>query len=476
MMKKCFLIIFILFLFTNIYGQSDSSANFLSVSYRQTKKAVNYINSPERKLLGTTIKLTTFQMLGIVWYHFTSEMNRRDYRYNKIDHQWFEDRFISFDAIRMDDNIGYVNMFFHPFAGSFYYLSARSSEFNPYYSLFFSVLTSTIWEFIVEFREYPSLNDLIFTPFPGFPLGEYVYQKQKLLFYNVPNKVKTEDYFNGYACFAFQTNYNNQGIRPLKLPNVNFFFSDTTYISKFSKQGFSPSSQLALLELKYTGNGLLHNEILISSEFLAGGFFINYLSENNFKFSANLSPQSIYEYSVRKNSYIEDESGIMSENLQLQTMLSKNAVHFYCSFSVGASLSSLGNMAIPSYKALRDTSLTTLYPRKFPYFFASGYNTKIKIKLSTDRRQFYFNYFTYISDSKHLERFDQYKELPKLQTVLSNKRYLYNFGYLQKMVTNKYFFVEISYYQNISTIEDEFIKIKMALSELSLTTGIVLKL
>lgn len=68
-----------------------------------------------------------------------------------------------------------VNQLFHPFAGGFYFASARSNNFNFYLSMLSPFLGSLQWETFAE-TDMPAKNDLITTTSGGIVLGEILHR------------------------------------------------------------------------------------------------------------------------------------------------------------------------------------------------------------------------------------------------------------------------------------------------------------
>jgi len=68
-----------------------------------------------------------------------------------------------------------VNQFFHPYAGAVYFASARSNNFNFYWSILSSTFGSISWEALGE-TDTPALSDLINTAFGGTVLGEILHR------------------------------------------------------------------------------------------------------------------------------------------------------------------------------------------------------------------------------------------------------------------------------------------------------------
>ena len=111
---------------------------------------------------------------GGVWYWASHDLNSTDWDIPPTAQAIF-DRFRNLDYVRFDTNRFFVNQG-HILAGTGYYLLARSNDMGPALSLLYAFATSTTWEWVVEFREKPSINDLITSPLGGEALGEALYQ------------------------------------------------------------------------------------------------------------------------------------------------------------------------------------------------------------------------------------------------------------------------------------------------------------
>jgi len=96
---------------------------------------------------------------------------------NAVDHdlptEWstFRSKLIG-TSVRFDTNHFDTNMMTHPLAGMLYYTAGRGNHLSTTESFLLAVGSSTFWEYIGEFREQASANDMIVTPISGFAIGE----------------------------------------------------------------------------------------------------------------------------------------------------------------------------------------------------------------------------------------------------------------------------------------------------------------
>ncbi|MDI1479202.1 DUF3943 domain-containing protein [Polyangium sp. y55x31] len=80
------------------------------------------------------------------------------------------------EAVRFDTNKFETNTYSHPAAGTMTYLAARGAGLSAGESFLFSFTGSLLWEYLGEYREKVSLNDLVLTPQGGFSVGESLHQ------------------------------------------------------------------------------------------------------------------------------------------------------------------------------------------------------------------------------------------------------------------------------------------------------------
>lgn len=112
---------------------------------------------------------------GAVWYWWDADFNAPDWALAWDRPSW-KRKLITFDAVRFDDNIFDTNARSHPRAGIGYYLVGRGNNLSMGESLALSTVSSVVWEYLIEFREKPSINDMVLTPASGLAIGEPFYQ------------------------------------------------------------------------------------------------------------------------------------------------------------------------------------------------------------------------------------------------------------------------------------------------------------
>ncbi len=108
--------------------------------------------------------------VGAVVYWIMMEQNSPD---------WDNPRVVQrFDgtAWRLDNNSLPINFIFHPGFGGLAYAMARANHSDVAGAAWYSFLTSFIWEYVFEFKEMVSVNDVIATPAAGVPIGEFLHK------------------------------------------------------------------------------------------------------------------------------------------------------------------------------------------------------------------------------------------------------------------------------------------------------------
>lgn len=116
------------------------------------------------------VEMTGGLGLGALAYWLMQNRNVADW-----DNPTPEERFDG-QAWRVDNNSLAVNFIAHPLAGGLAYSMARANHHDVFTSFGYASLTSFLWEFVLEFKEKVSVNDLIVTSPTGVPIGEFFYK------------------------------------------------------------------------------------------------------------------------------------------------------------------------------------------------------------------------------------------------------------------------------------------------------------
>lgn len=92
------------------------------------------------------------------------------------DYEGWKSKLITFERVRFDTNPFPVNAVRHPFAGFLDYQIARSNGLDVFGATAFAFLAGVAWEYFVEYREDPSINDMILNTYGGLAIGEPTHQ------------------------------------------------------------------------------------------------------------------------------------------------------------------------------------------------------------------------------------------------------------------------------------------------------------
>jgi hypothetical protein len=109
-------------------------------------------------------------LVGFGHYWTEKDANAADW---DLGYNWQDFRSkLLFEAFSFDNNRFDTNWLTHPVAGYFYYSAARGNRLGILPSFALAFASSTVWEYVGEFRERVSANDMITTPFSAVSLGE----------------------------------------------------------------------------------------------------------------------------------------------------------------------------------------------------------------------------------------------------------------------------------------------------------------
>jgi hypothetical protein len=117
----------------------------------------------------TALELGTVLAIGTTYYWIVSDPNKVDWDYVDLG-----DRATHVD-VKFDNNMFRTNFLLHPLAGTMSYWLSRVNGLDIYWAAANSALSSAAFEFVLEWLEKPSINDLIVTPVGGIAGGEFFF-------------------------------------------------------------------------------------------------------------------------------------------------------------------------------------------------------------------------------------------------------------------------------------------------------------
>jgi hypothetical protein len=121
----------------------------------------------EPKYLRATLEQGIILGLGTAYYWIRPELNKEDWDFPDYGTR------INNLTPTFDTNLHVTNNILHPASGTFYYGFARLNGLSVPVSLAYSFGSSAMFEFLLEFLEKVSINDLIQTSMGGWAPGEF---------------------------------------------------------------------------------------------------------------------------------------------------------------------------------------------------------------------------------------------------------------------------------------------------------------
>lgn len=109
------------------------------------------------------------------WYWSHTAMNVEDWDLHWDWESW-EGKLTSAHFLAFDTNYFSVNAVTHPVAGLLYYQVARANGYGVLGATLLDFSTAVLWEYVVEFKEQMSINDLIVNTAAGFGGAEPLLQ------------------------------------------------------------------------------------------------------------------------------------------------------------------------------------------------------------------------------------------------------------------------------------------------------------
>lgn len=181
-MKKFITLLLVLSFFFNIcYAQEtsedivanneiDESSYENSITVNNSSDSFTWLHENDgKKHYFTGIGIVAFWNIGLCSYNkYILGSAWAQVGPDIWDHCWERE-------MKWDRDWYWTNFVLHPYQGSIYYMGARGANLNKLESFGLTVLGSTTWEFMCE-RNAPSINDMVYTTFGAFSVGEMLYR------------------------------------------------------------------------------------------------------------------------------------------------------------------------------------------------------------------------------------------------------------------------------------------------------------
>lgn len=110
-----------------------------------------------------------------IYYWSTQESQSVDWTLEWDSKSW-KRKALTFDAVRFDTNQFHVNSVRHPLVGILQYQIGRANGIGMLGSTLLAAGLGAYWEYFVEYKEDPSLNDMLMNTIGGISIGEPLYQ------------------------------------------------------------------------------------------------------------------------------------------------------------------------------------------------------------------------------------------------------------------------------------------------------------
>jgi len=110
----------------------------------------------------------------VIWYWRTAEHQAIDWELDWDLDSWRKK--LTFEKVLFDTNPFFVNAIRHPTKGVLDYQIARANGLAMGGATVFATVMGAAWEYLIEYREDPSINDLIFNTSGGIAIGEPLWE------------------------------------------------------------------------------------------------------------------------------------------------------------------------------------------------------------------------------------------------------------------------------------------------------------
>lgn len=160
----------------------DGTARDADLAYR----ALHRRGTPQYLRAG--LEMMAFLGGATTWYWLDRERQVADWDFPSVKQR------LTLDVIRFDNNDFWINFIGHPLDGTAAQALARANDLTLAESFGYSIATSLAWEYLLEYREKVSLNDILVTPVTGVVLGEFAHRLAQVV--NAPRPPGTERWWH----------------------------------------------------------------------------------------------------------------------------------------------------------------------------------------------------------------------------------------------------------------------------------------
>jgi len=131
--------------------------------------------TPQRRLALAVVESVGLMLPATIYYWSTTNLQKEDW---ELDWDWesWRTKLTSLDALIVDTGTWESNAMRHPIVGALSYQVGRANGYGPGVSTVFDFLSAMAWEYLVEFKERVSINDLVVNTASGFLIGEPLFQ------------------------------------------------------------------------------------------------------------------------------------------------------------------------------------------------------------------------------------------------------------------------------------------------------------
>ncbi len=162
----------------NSKGELVDTLTYSPMTWREAYESFASESPRHRQYLRTAVQVTSLLGFGLFIYYRNIASMKEDHDYTSF---WSTfGKKIRGEAAKEDDNNTGANVG-HAFAGWLYFGAARNNGLNFIESTLVTVAASAAWEYVLEYKEIMSINDMIFTSWTGAVIGEVFYQMARAL-------------------------------------------------------------------------------------------------------------------------------------------------------------------------------------------------------------------------------------------------------------------------------------------------------